>query len=200
MLRGRHRVPVLVLIVFATIVILFLVAASRATNESASGAPFPDAGASSSASPPRVARCSSARRGLAFYRDAIDRHRFRLDARRSVSRAPAHRLDCRAARAQSKIARDRARRLRRAYESWLARTYEKWRCVHEHEGAWNDPHPTYYGGLQMDSSFMRSYGGEYLERWGTADRWPVWAQLRAAERAHRVRGFDPWPTYRRFCS
>ena len=33
----------------------------------------------------------------------------------------------------------------------------------------------------MDVSFERRYGGEFVRRWGTADNWPVWAQLQAAE-------------------
>ena len=72
--------------------------------------------------------------------------------------------------------------------------YEKWRCIHEHEGAWDaNTGNGYYGGLQMDMSFQRSHGSEFLARWGTADRWPVWAQIEAAEDAYRTRGFAPWP-------
>jgi hypothetical protein len=79
--------------------------------------------------------------------------------------------------------------------------YEKWRCIHEHEGAWNaNTGNGYYGGLQMDYSFQRAYGPEFLRRWGTADRWPVWAQLEAAERAYDSgRGFGPWPNTSRMC-
>lgn len=71
----------------------------------------------------------------------------------------------------------------------------KWLRVHLCEGAWTaNTGNGYYGGLQMDWSFMRSYGGEFLGWWGTADRWPAWAQMTAAERAYRSgRGFGPWP-------
>jgi hypothetical protein len=70
----------------------------------------------------------------------------------------------------------------------------KWGGVHRCEGSWTDPSAPYYGGLQMDWSFMRSYGGEFLAWWGTADRWPPWAQMAAAERAYRSgRGYSPWP-------
>ncbi len=31
---------------------------------------------------------------------------------------------------------------------------------------------------------MKTYGPEFMSRWGTADRWPVWAQITAAERAY----------------
>jgi hypothetical protein len=79
--------------------------------------------------------------------------------------------------------------------------YEKWRCIHEHEGAWNaNTGNGYYGGLQMDYSFMQAHGPQFLARWGTADKWPVWAQIAAAEDAyHSGRGFGPWPNTRRMC-
>src|SRR5262245_52918412 len=88
----------------------------------------------------------------------------------------------------------------RALRSEAHHLYEKWRCIHEHEGAWNaNTGNGYFGGLQMDQSFMASYGPEFLARWGTADNWPVWAQLKAAERAYETRGFGPWPNTSRMC-
>ena len=33
-----------------------------------------------------------------------------------------------------------------------------WLCIHRHEGPWNDPNAPYYGGLQMDIGFQRTYG------------------------------------------
>ena len=74
-------------------------------------------------------------------------------------------------------------------------------CIHHYEGAWtSNTGNGYYGGLQMDYGFMRSYGSEFVQRWGTADNWPVWAQLLAAVRAHESgRGFTPWPNTARAC-
>lgn len=73
-------------------------------------------------------------------------------------------------------------------------------CIHRYEGAWNDPGGPYYGGLQMDLAFQATYGHEYLHRWGTADHWPVWAQLAAAARARDSgRGYTPWPNSARVC-
>ena len=74
-------------------------------------------------------------------------------------------------------------------------------CIHAYEGSWSaDTGNGYYGGLQMDVGFQRLYGGAYLRRWGTADNWPVWAQLAAAVRAYRSgRGFWPWPNSARLC-
>jgi len=68
-------------------------------------------------------------------------------------------------------------------------------CIHRYEGAWNaNTGNGYYGGLQMDTSFQGSYGKEFVVQWGTADNWPVWAQLEAAKRAYMSgRGFGPWP-------
>lgn len=72
-------------------------------------------------------------------------------------------------------------------------------CIHKYEGAWNDPNSPYWGGLQMDMNFQQAYGSEFLSRWGTADHWPVWAQLQAGARAVKVRGYSPWPNTARLC-
>jgi transglycosylase-like protein len=74
-------------------------------------------------------------------------------------------------------------------------------CIHHYEGAWtSNTGNGYYGGLQMDVSFQSSYGGDYLRRWGTADRWPAWAQIHTAVRAYQSgRGFYPWPNTARAC-
>ena len=74
-------------------------------------------------------------------------------------------------------------------------------CIHHYEGSWTaNTGNGYYGGLQMDVAFQSRYGGEYLSRWGTADNWPVWAQIHAAARAYQSgRGFYPWPNTARAC-
>jgi hypothetical protein len=74
-------------------------------------------------------------------------------------------------------------------------------CIHTFEGAWDaNTGNGYYGGLQMDLGFQQRYGNEFVHRWGTADNWPVWAQLTAAARAYRSgRGFSPWPNTARVC-
>ncbi len=75
-----------------------------------------------------------------------------------------------------------------------------WLCIHRHEGAWNDPNPPYYGGLQMDLSFQRRYGRWLLRQKGTADHWTPLEQMWVAERAYRSgRGFYPWPNTARAC-
>jgi hypothetical protein len=52
----------------------------------------------------------------------------------------------------------------------------------------------------MDVAFQARYGGEFLDRWGTADNWPVWAQIQAATAAYRSgRGFSPWPNTAGVC-
>jgi hypothetical protein len=114
---------------------------------------------------------------------------------RHNSHAPCPQLRLRAehARWRSWVARQR-------FERWFAETYEKYRCIHEHEADWRDPNPDYWGGLQMDLSFQRSHGPQFLKRWGTADKWPIWAQLLAAEDAYETRGFGPWPTWWRYCA
>ena len=75
-----------------------------------------------------------------------------------------------------------------------------WFCIHGYEGAWNDPNPPYYGGLQMDIGFQRSYGTSLLVRKGTADHWTPLEQMWVAERAIRAgRGFFAWPNTARAC-
>jgi hypothetical protein len=85
-------------------------------------------------------------------------------------------------------------------------------CIHHYEGSWTDPGSPYWGGLQMDLSFQRTYGWirvakhtpnahkiYFLDKWGTADRWPVWAQLVAGLHGYFSRGWDPWPNTARYC-
>lgn len=82
--------------------------------------------------------------------------------------------------------------------AWLAQAFT---CIHRYEASWDaNSGNGYYGGLQMDLSFQSRYGSAYLNRYGTADRWPVWAQLEAAAQAYRSgRGFWPWPNTARAC-
>ena len=90
--------------------------------------------------------------------------------------------------------------IRRTKPLWRTlRRWEAWMCIHAHEGAWTDPNGPYHGGLQMDTGFMRTYGGDLLKRYGTADHWPPAAQVAVAERAYRTRGFNPWPNTARAC-
>ena len=75
-----------------------------------------------------------------------------------------------------------------------------WSCIQRHEAEWHDPNPPYYGGLQMDLSFQRTYGARLLRRKGTADNWTRLEQMWVAERAYRSgRGFYPWPNSARAC-
>jgi len=76
----------------------------------------------------------------------------------------------------------------------------EWLCIHSHEGAWDDPDPTYYGGLQMDIEFQREWAPRLLARKGTADHWTPLEQMWVAERAYRSGlGFTPWPNTARMC-
>jgi hypothetical protein len=73
-------------------------------------------------------------------------------------------------------------------------------CIHRFEGSWTDPGAPYYGGLQMDWTFMNTYGPDYLKAWGTADHWPPAVQIAVAMRAYLSgRGFYPWPNSARLC-
>lgn len=72
-------------------------------------------------------------------------------------------------------------------------------CIHRYEGAWTDGGAPYYGGLQMDLGFQRAYGRHLLRTKGTADHWTPLEQIWTAEKAHRSRGFYPWPRTARAC-
>jgi len=75
-----------------------------------------------------------------------------------------------------------------------------WACIHRFEGSWTDPNAPYYGGLQMDLGFQRTYGRYLLARKGTANHWTPLEQMWVAERALRAgRGFYPWPNTARYC-
>jgi Transglycosylase-like domain len=76
-----------------------------------------------------------------------------------------------------------------------------WLCIHRHEGPWSaDTGNGYYGGLQMDVAFQRTYGEDLLRAKGLAHRWLPLEQIWVAERAFRSgRGFSPWPSAARLC-
>jgi hypothetical protein len=81
----------------------------------------------------------------------------------------------------------------------------QWLCIHRYE---RDPRQGwstrtgngYYGGLQMDISFQRTYGPKLLRTKGTANNWSAVEQMWVAERAYKSgRGFYPWPNTARYC-
>ena len=75
----------------------------------------------------------------------------------------------------------------------------QWLCIHRYEGSWDDSGAPYYGGLQMDVEFQRSYAIQLYRAKGTADHWTPLEQMWVAERAYRTRGFWPWPNTARYC-
>jgi hypothetical protein len=73
-------------------------------------------------------------------------------------------------------------------------------CIHGYEGSWTDSGDPYWGGLQMDRSFMGSYAPGWLLRRGYADSWSPAEQMWVAYRAIRSgRGWHPWPNTARYC-
>lgn len=95
--------------------------------------------------------------------------------------------------------------------SWLALRYQReadtfraeFTCIGRWE-AHNQPNTNtgngYYGELQMDLSFQRTYGPELLARKGTANNWTRDEQYAVGARAVLSgRGFHPWPNTARFC-
>jgi hypothetical protein len=63
-----------------------------------------------------------------------------------------------------------------------------WQCVHDHEGAWNDPNAPYFGGLQMGYWFMETYAPRLYAAKGTADHWTPGEQMQVADRAYHNAG------------
>ena len=129
--------------------------------------------------------------------------KLRQEVKRERSRSAKLRKVAAKERRAKRAARRTYKRLRRDLRSiglYVSPRESAWLCIHSHEGAWNaDTGNGYFGGLQMDRDFQRTYGPEFMARWGTANNWPVWAQIMAADRAHKVRGFQPWPNTARFC-
>ena len=139
--------------------------------------------------------CRSARKALAFYVSRVNHWRAKRGAGGISPAAQAVPRSCPTPYLVD-VWRSKAHAARLRYERWFERTYRKWSCVHRLEGAWNaNTGNGYYGGLQMTRWFQQTYGPEFYARYGTADRWPVYAQLVAAERAWReCRCFRQWGT------
>ncbi len=95
--------------------------------------------------------------------------------------------------------RKQARQARRA--ATHPKRLQAWLCIHRREGPWNaNTGNGYYGGLQMDISFQRTYGRHLLRKKGRAHKWVPLEQIWVAERAYRSgRGFYPWPNTARAC-
>jgi Transglycosylase-like domain len=74
-------------------------------------------------------------------------------------------------------------------------------CIHAREAeSWStNTGNGFYGGLQFDMSFQRTYGPDLLREKGTADHWTAGEQIAVAIAAHAERGFWPWPNTARAC-
>lgn len=77
--------------------------------------------------------------------------------------------------------------------------YQQWLCIHRFEGSWTDSGDPFWGGLQMDRQFMRTYAPRSLLSRGWANAWTPVEQMWVAERAWKARGFSPWPNTARYC-
>jgi hypothetical protein len=91
----------------------------------------------------------------------------------------------------------------RAHTAWWRAKHppelRDWMCIHQYEGSWADSGGPYWGGLQMDYSFQRTYGAWLLRHKGTADNWSPLEQIWVAVRASHSRGFSAWPNTARNC-
>lgn len=81
-----------------------------------------------------------------------------------------------------------------------------WLCIKHYEsdccGGWKtNTGNGYYGGLQMDSDFMHTYGRDMIAKYGGyAFRWNARDQVIVAQRAYiSGRGYYPWPVTAHIC-
>ena len=138
-------------------------------------------------------------RKIAYYRDVTWRWQTLMGVPRTPATGRAWRTDSAAVREE----------ILRAWKRLAAKTWQAalrpphkagWQCIHKSEGPWNaNTGNGYYGGLQMDLDFQRTYAPPFLLRKGTADRWSKLEQMWVAEKAFLDRGFSPWPNTARAC-
>jgi hypothetical protein len=94
---------------------------------------------------------------------------------------------------------------KRRRQAWNPPRLRAWLCIHRHERHPRQGWATatgngFFGGLQMNLGFQRTYGHDLLRKKGTANRWTALEQIWVAERAYRSgRGFYPWPNTARYC-
>jgi hypothetical protein len=133
-------------------------------------------------------------------------HMERVMTERVVSRpvpVPKSTSELEAARYRMEIWRSRAA------SDWQRFTnppnYSSWLCIRSHETAppfdsWRtDSKNGYYGGVQMNSTFMQQYGSYLLALKGNANHWTKLEQIWVAERGRRVQGWGAWPATSRMC-
>jgi hypothetical protein len=88
--------------------------------------------------------------------------------------------------------------------------WREWQCIATYEShkIWSmspNSEPSsggaYWGGLQMDISFQRTYGADMIRRHhgGLANTWTAPEQITVANRAWKTRGYYPWPNTARSC-
>lgn len=133
--------------------------------------------------------------------------RFRADTQHWLTvmngRPPANSSRTLTYRSLSRLHQIAQRWQHRAHQAWWHANHPPglggWLCIHRYEGSWVDSGGPYWGGLQMDLSFQRTYGGWLLSHKGTADHWSPLEQIWVAVRAARSRGYSPWPSTARDC-
>lgn len=80
--------------------------------------------------------------------------------------------------------------------------YSNLMCIHRLEGSMVSLNPAgpYYGGWQMSTGFMQTWGGDMLAKYGMDARgWSPHDQLVVAYRAAKAIGYGSWPATSRLC-
>jgi hypothetical protein len=158
-------------------------------------------------------RCPDLINGVRYYRGRTWHWQDRRGVPRTVSYFKERYSPCNFVKWSAKLWRHRAHvhwtmyvREEKARKSKAAAVVGAFLCIHSYEGPWNaNTGNGYYGGLQMDLTFQRNYGSEFLRQYGTADQWPPGIQLLVASRARDGyngipgRAYQPWPNTARMC-
>lgn len=197
-----HRLRGLLLALVGSLALVVPAEVARAQSEPVDTEPAPtEEETSSQGAPPAVnrARMNALRRQIRSHR-AATWHWQRVMGKRRTPTGYAERRTASVAKLtwMRNLWRERAAQVRRSARRVPNRG--AWLCIHRYEGPWNDPNSPYYGGLQMDLQFQRTYGRYLLGKKGTANRWRPLEQMWTAEKARRSgRGFHPWPNTARRC-
>lgn len=145
-----------------------------------------------------VTQCPKVVVGIQFYKSRTWTLQLQMNKKLTPSRN--HETWTSSCRYAKWIANKWRKHARREFANYLNPPHKhQFMCIHKYEGSWTDPNSPYYGGLQMDIEFQRTYGISLYRAKGTADHWTWLEQIWIAERAYKTRGFYPWPKTARYC-
>jgi len=149
-----------------------------------------------------ITQCPKVVAGIQFYKGRT--WTLQLAMQRKLTPSRNHEYWTKSCKYARWIATKWRKRARTEFANYLHPPHLKqFMCIHRYEAGWdqtdNATHRTYFGGLQMDIEFQKTYGINLYREKGTADHWTWLEQIWVAERAYQTRGFHPWPNTARYC-